>query len=100
MAGGSWAVALLNRGGGPANRSLALADLALAAEQDNDDRALAGGGQTAAVAAAAAAAQSFAVRDVWAHTDNGTVAAATGVLTALVGKQDVVMLVLTPSPHA
>ena len=100
MAGGSWAVALLNRGGGPANRSLALADLDLAAEQDNDDRALAGGGQTAAVAAAAAAAQSFAVRDVWAHTDNGTVAAATGVLTALVGKQDVVMLVLTPSPHA
>jgi hypothetical protein len=36
------------------------------------------------------------VRDLWKHTDNGTVAA-DGELTAVVGSQDVVMVTLTPA---
>ena len=40
-------------------------------------------------------AGNYAVRDLWAHTDNGTVAAS-GSITALVGKEDVVMIVLAP----
>jgi hypothetical protein len=42
-----------------------------------------------------AAATSYKVRDVWAHSDNGTVSS-TGQLTALVGAEDIVMVKLTP----
>ena len=40
-----------------------------------------------------AAATSYKVRDVWAHSDNGTVSS---TLTALVGAEDIVMVKLTP----
>jgi len=85
MSGGKYVAVLFSRSG-DTNLTLALSDLKLA-----------GGSAAAAdVAAAAAASSGYTVRDLWKHTDNGTVAA-DGELTAVVGSQDVVMVTLTPA---
>jgi len=79
MEHGRFAAVLFNRGG-PKNMTLDLADLAMVNP--------------------AASAANYTVRDLWAHTNNGTVAA-DGSLTVMVGHSakawgDVVMLTLTP----
>jgi hypothetical protein len=84
MEGGKFAACLLNRGGAPVNVTLSLQDLGLVA-----DLASQAGSSFGAVS-------QYTVRDLWAHVDNGTVAAG-GSITALVGKQDVVMISLTPA---
>ena len=81
MQGGKFAAVLLNRGNGPTNVTLALSDL---------------GKITGGLQAAAAVARKFAVRDLWAHSNNGTVSA-DGSITVLVGMYDVAMLTLTPA---
>ena len=78
MADGCFAAVLFARSAS-ANMTLSLADLAAVDPQ--------------------AKAASYKVRDLWAHSDNGTVAS-TGALTVLVGGEDVVMVKLTPVQHA
>ena len=75
MAGGKFAAVLFNRNGA-ANMTLKLSD-------------------TKVVNPAATASQ-YRVRDLWSHTENGTVAA-DGELTVMVGAQDVAMVTLTPA---
>ena len=75
MAGGKFAAVLFNRNGA-ANMTLKLSDTK--------------------VVNPAAAASHYRVRDLWSHTENGTVAA-DGELTAMVGAQDVAMVTLTPA---
>ena len=74
MVHGKFAAVLFNRGG-PKNMTLALPDLTIVNP--------------------AASAASYTIRDLWSHTDNGTVAAG-GSLTVMVGDTDVVMITLTP----
>lgn len=78
MVGGKFAVAFFNRGNGPANMTLALDDLA----KLGDTRPVPN--------------DTYLIRDLWAHSDNGTVSPR-GSITALVGREDVVMITLTPS---
>ena len=75
MAGGKFAAVLFNRNGA-ANMTLKLSDTK--------------------VVNPAAAASHYRVRDLWSHTENGTVAA-DGELTVMVGAQDVAMVTLTPA---
>ena len=75
MAGGAHAVVMFNRNGAPASMTLELGDIV------GD--------------AAAAGTDAWEVRDLWAHTDNGTVST-TGSIAATVGGTDVVMLTLRP----
>lgn len=75
MAGGAHAVVMFNRNGAPASMTLELGDIV------GD--------------AAAAGTDAWEVRDLWAHTDNGTVSTA-GSIAATVGGTDVVMLTLRP----
>ena len=93
MQGGKFAVVLLNRGNGPTNMTLALTDLSKVAPPPP-----AGGGRVVAAGYDTyyMTAKQFAVRDLWAHSENGTVSA-NGSITALVGREDVVMLTLTPA---
>ena len=75
MAGGKFAAVLFNWNGA-ANMTLKLSD-------------------TKVVNPAATASQ-YRVRDLWGHTENGTVAA-DGELKLMVGAQDVAMVTLTPA---
>ena len=78
MAGGKFVAVMLNRAGSDTfSMTLALKDLKL-------------------VNPTVAAGGSYKVRDLWAHTDNGTLAA-DGQITATVGAYDVVMVTLTPA---
>jgi alpha-galactosidase len=88
MVGGKYAVAFLNRAGGPTNMTLALQDLAKVPVVSGVVESV--GQEEAGVVS------KYAVRDLWAHSDNGTVGSS-DVITTLVGKLDVVMLTLTPT---
>eukprot|EP00937_MAST-01D_sp_MAST-1D-sp2_P004890 g4890.t1 len=84
MLGGAFAVVMFNRAAAPAGMTLEMADIAAA-----------GASAGAGVGTGAGSARQWTVRDLWAHTDNGTVSA-TGSVSATVGGNDVVMLVLRP----
>jgi alpha-galactosidase len=73
IADGAHAVVMFNRNSAPMTMTLELADVTTTASQ------------------------TYKVRDLWAHTDNGTVSS-TGSVTAVVGGFDVVMITLRPSP--
>ena len=75
MQAGKFAVVMFSRGGGPNKMTLALSDLKIVNPK--------------------ATASSYKVRDLWAHSDNGTVASGSS-LSASVSGEDAVMLTLTP----
>ena len=102
MQGGrSFAAAFLNRNSGPLNLTLSLLDLDLtiaAAAYDDDNRSQHGSPPTTKTTTSPLLEpepSSYAVRDLWAHTDNGTVAGDAN-LTVEVGGEDVVVVALTP----
>jgi hypothetical protein len=74
IANGSHAVVMFNRNSMPTSMTLEIADVTTSAGGCNN----------------------YKVRDLWAHTDNGTVSC-TGSVTAVVGGFDVVMITLRPS---
>jgi hypothetical protein len=80
LSGGAFAAVFFNRGSANTNMTLQLADLSVVNADSVID----------------AYANGLAVRDLWRHTDNGTVATS-GHVTAVVAPQDVVMLTLTPA---
>lgn len=77
MSAGKYVAVMFGRSAG--NMTLALSDLKIV------------GGS----AAASAPPKAYKVRDLWAHSDNGTFAASDSI-TAAVSAEDVVMLTLTP----
>jgi hypothetical protein len=118
MVGGKYAVALFNRRNGPTNMTLALQDLSklpshISRQQQQQQQQQQQGGQdhhhdqdhdhdqNVDDTTTTVVPLEFAVRDLWAHSDNGTVTITAsgrgGLITVLVGAYDVVMLTLTPT---
>ena len=93
MGGGVFAIVLFNRGNAAANMTLEVADLASLSSRSSVVR---GGNSSSSSSSSSSSIGLFTVRDLWKHTDNGTVASS-GRVTATVGPQDVVMLRLTPA---
>ena len=84
MTGGRFAVCMFNREGGEYNMTFHESDLRALGATSN-------GGDTSNWGASAG----WRVRDVWAHTDNGTLST-DAVIAVNVPGTDVVMFVLTP----
>lgn len=84
---------MFNRQGAPCNMTLAVSDC-LSITQGTDSAWPTGVSDHRGLDLGSAA--SWNVRDLWAHTDNGTVLA-TGSVDATVPSTDVVMFTLTPA---